>query len=67
LNKKLIDYIGEMEQVNYADVLDFLKDIRDNSPEKQVQLLVNVLMYIERQEGSNPTKKCVKDDIKIEW
>lgn len=51
LSKKLIDYIGEMEQVNYANVLDFLRDIQFNSSERQVELLVNVLLYIEQQEN----------------
>lgn len=50
MEKKLIEYIGDMEQVNYADVADFLKDIKHNSPERQVQILVNVLLNVEHQE-----------------
>jgi hypothetical protein len=50
MEKKLIEYIGDMEHVNYADVSDFLKDIKDNSPERQVQILVNVLLNVEHQE-----------------
>lgn len=50
MEKKLIEYIGDMEHVNYADVADFLKDIKHNSPERQVQILVNVLLNVEHQE-----------------
>lgn len=57
MKKKLIEYIGDMEQVNYADVSDFLKDIKDNSPERQVQILVNVLLNVEQQENSQKAKE----------
>lgn len=50
MEKKLIEYIGEMDQVNYADVQDFLKEVQYNSPERQVQLLANVLLNIEFNE-----------------
>lgn len=52
MNRKLIEYIGETEQVNYANVLDFLKDIQDNSPERKAEILADVLLYIEQQENS---------------
>jgi hypothetical protein len=51
MKKKLIEYIGDMEEVNYSDVADFLKDIKDNSPERQVQILVSVLLNVEHQEN----------------
>lgn len=57
MEKKLIEHIGDMEQVNYADVSDFLKDIQHNSPERQVQILVNVLLNVEHQENLQSVKE----------
>lgn len=57
MRKKLIEYIGEMEEVNYANVADFLKDIEFNTPEKKVKFLVDVLLYVEKQEHLQETIK----------
>ena len=49
-SKRLIDYISERHGVNYANVMDYLKDLQYNPPEMNVKELVNTLLYIEANE-----------------
>lgn len=49
-SKRLIDYISERHGVNYANVMDYLKDLQHNPPEMNVKELVNTLLYIEANE-----------------
>lgn len=48
--KRLIEYMGEIDEVNYANVYDFFKDLQYNSPERNAEILEEVLLYVESQE-----------------
>jgi hypothetical protein len=45
--KYLIEHIGEMDDVNYYNVQDFLKELEYNSDQRRVDILVERFLYID--------------------
>lgn len=54
MKKKIIEYIREEGQCNYADVLDYMQDINTlGSAELKKESIVELLFYIEDSEQSD--------------
>lgn len=61
--KKLIEHIRDMEQAQYTDVKDFLRDIKDNSPERKVEILTELLMYVEEEDEKIVVYHSFSEDV----
>jgi len=51
LKKRLIEYIRDREDCNYADVMDVLRDLHHHSYQDAFNVLANILLYVEHHDN----------------
>lgn len=50
MKKKLIDYIRDESQCNYADIVDYLSEINQSGAELKANYLHDLIWYIHNEE-----------------
>lgn len=51
MKKRLIEYIRDKEECNYADVIDLLRDLENYNYEQGFHVLANILLYVEHHDN----------------
>jgi len=50
MKKKLIDYIRDESQCNYADIVDYLSELNQCGDELKAKYLLDLVWYIHKEE-----------------
>lgn len=57
MEKRLIDYIRDKDEAHYANISDWMKELRYENDYNRVEILCGLLLHIENQEEMEIRKK----------